>query len=88
MVAGVVRYAWRRRRWEPRLGARVDFDAARSQTGALRSASPTGDWGDEQGQVAPRVYGLSVEISGDIRSSYMTATWRSFSTLRLSRMIS
>jgi hypothetical protein len=87
MVAGVVRYlgavavgsiAW----------ARVDFDGARSQTGALRSASPTGDWGDEQGQVAPRVYGLSVEISGDIRSSYMNATWRSFSTLRLSRMIS
>jgi hypothetical protein len=88
MVAGVVRYVWRRGRRKYRLGARVDLDRTRSQTGRCARPSPAADWGDDQGQVTPRVYRLSVGISAVIRSSNMTATSRRFPTLRLSRVIS
>jgi len=71
-----------------RLGARVDLDRTRSQTGRCARPSPAADWGDDQGQVTLRVYRLSVGISTDIRSSNMTATSRRFLTLRLSRVIS
>jgi hypothetical protein len=64
MVAAVVSYAWRRRRREHRLGARVDPDRPRSETGRCVRPNPTTDWGGDQGQVTLRVYRLSVGISG------------------------
>jgi len=54
MVAGVVRHAWRHRRREHRLGARVDLDRDRSQTGRCIRPSPAAGWGDDQGQVTLR----------------------------------
>src|SRR5258708_24289529 len=88
MVAGVVRYAWRRRRRVHRLGTRVVLDRARSQSGRCVRPSPAANWGDDQGQVTLWVYRLSVGISADIGSSNMSATSRSSLTLRLSRGIS
>ena len=88
MVAGGVRHFRRHHRREHRLGARVDPDRARSETGVLPRPYSATDWGSDQGQVTLWVRRLSVGISADIRFVNMTATSRSSRTLRLSRAIS
>ena len=88
MVARVVRYAWRHRRREYRLGTRVDADQPRSQTGGYTPPHSAAEWGDNHGQVTLRVCRLVVRISADIWLSFLTAMSRSSLTLRVRRVIS
>ncbi len=88
MVARVVRYAWRHRRREYRLGTRVDADQPRSQTGGYTPPHSAAEWGDNHGQVTLRVCRLVVRISADIWPSFLTAMSRSSLTLRVRRVIS
>jgi hypothetical protein len=84
----VAAYAWRRRRREHRLGARVDPDRRRSETGRCVRPNPTTDWGGDQGQGDATGLSALGWDQRDVRSSDIAATSRSSPILRLSRAIS
>ena len=63
MVAGIVRYVWRHRRWKRCLGSCIDADRSRPQTERGTQLYAATERGHDRGRVTMRVCYLAVGMT-------------------------